>query len=105
MHLAWNMAIMTKGGFSCSVIVPTHQPSINPWGEVQKEKISCIEFHGHQQEKAEMERQLAMVVIEMDSSNLPAVWVQTEKMCRLISRPVQTLICRFLVGETRTHTF
>jgi len=43
-----------------------------------------------------MERQLAMVVIATDPGNLRAVWVQTEKMEQLSSRPVKSLTCSFL---------
>ena len=61
MHLALNVAKMAKEGFSCAAIKETHQLIENPCAEVQEEKQRGVEFSGHKQVKAVIERHPAMI--------------------------------------------
>jgi len=61
MHLALNMAKMAKGGFSHAAMEETQQLVKKPRAEVREEKKRGVEFPGHQQVKAAMERHPAMV--------------------------------------------
>jgi len=61
MHLALNMAKMTKGGFSCTVIEKMQYLVKKPCAEVREEKTPEVEFPGHIKVKAGIERHPAMV--------------------------------------------
>jgi len=61
MHLALNMAKMAKGGFSRSTKEETQFLIKEPCSEVQEEKKQGVEFPGHKNIKAAMERNTTML--------------------------------------------
>jgi len=61
MRLALNMAKMAKGGFLLAAIEETQQLIKKPCAEVREEKKWGVEFPGHKELKAAIERHPAMV--------------------------------------------
>jgi len=61
MRLALNKAKMADGGFSRATIEEMQQLIKKPRAEVREEKKQGVEFPGHRQVKAAIERHAAMV--------------------------------------------
>ena len=61
MLLALNMAKMATGGFSCAAIEEMQQLNKKPRAEVREEKKRRVEFPGHKNVKAAIERHPVMV--------------------------------------------
>jgi len=61
MHLASNMAKMAKGGFSRAAIGETQFRIKQPWSDVLAEQKRRVEYPGHENVKAAMEWQPAML--------------------------------------------
>jgi len=61
MHLAFNMAKMAKRGFSRAAIEKTQYLFKKPHAEVREEKKWGVEFSGHKNVRAVIERHPAMV--------------------------------------------
>jgi len=55
------MARMGKGEFSCAALEETQYLIKKPWAKVWEEKKQGVEFPGHKNVKATMERDLAML--------------------------------------------
>jgi hypothetical protein len=72
MRVALNMAKMAKGGFSHAAIEETQQLMKKPRAEVRKEKKQGVEFPGHQNVKAAIERHPAMVYRNQTDGCLPS---------------------------------
>ena len=71
MGLALNMAKMAEGQFSCATIEETECLIKKPWGEDRKMKKWGVEFLGHIQAKAVIERHLAMLQKDQMDGYLP----------------------------------
>ena len=61
LRLALNMAKMAKGRFSCATVEETQYLIKKPHAEVREEKKRGVEFPGHKQVKAAIERHPAML--------------------------------------------
>jgi len=61
MRVASNMAKMAKGGFSRAAIEEMQFLIKKPWSEVREEKKRGVEYPGHENVKAAMERHPAML--------------------------------------------
>jgi hypothetical protein len=61
MHLALNMAKITKGGFSRNAIEETEQIIQTPCTEVQEEEKGGVEFPGHSKIMASQESHPALI--------------------------------------------
>jgi len=61
MRPSLNVAKMGKGGFSCATVEEAQQLMKKPREEVQEEKMRGVEFPGHDEVNATMERHPAMV--------------------------------------------
>jgi len=68
--LALNMAKMAKGGFSRAAIEETQFQMKIPWAKAREEKKRRVEFPGHVDLKAAMERHPAMLNDEETSTGL-----------------------------------
>jgi len=71
MRLALNMAKMANGGFARAVIEETQHLIKKPCAKVREEKKRCVEFPGHRQLKAAIERHPAMVYYNHTDGCLP----------------------------------
>ena len=71
MSLALNMAKMAKEGFSRAAIKETKYLIQKPRAEVREEKKRGVEFPGHNQVKAAIQRHLAMLRQNQTSGCLP----------------------------------
>jgi len=71
MCLAMNMAKMAKGGFLHAAIEDIQFLIKIPWAWVREEKMRGVEFPGHNNVKAAMERHLAMVRENQTDGCLP----------------------------------
>jgi len=61
MRLALNVAQMAQGGFLHAAMEETQQPIEMPRAKLREEQKHRVEFPGHKQVKAAIERHLAMV--------------------------------------------
>jgi hypothetical protein len=71
MRLALNMAKMVKEGFSRAAIEETKYLMKKPRAVVRQEKMRCVEFPGHKEVKAAIQRHLAMLRQNQRSVCLP----------------------------------
>ena len=81
MHLALNMAKMATEGFLCAAIEETKYFIQKPRTEVREEKMRGVEFPGHKQVKAAIQR-------------YPAMLCQTTRPAAFLAKMALQRICR-----------